>query len=541
MAALYCRLSRDDGTDSESNSIGNQRELLRKYARDKGFVVKGEYVDDGISGTTFERDGFKRMIGDIEAGKIGAVLCKDLSRLGRNNAMVAFYTEIFFPGNNIHFVAVNDGIDSAAGDNEIMGFKSIINEWYARDISKKIRSTFQTMAHQGLFIGAHAPYGYIIDPDDHHHLLPDPVTAPVVQDMFEMAAKGTSPYRIQQHLLDKKLLTPRAHLAQTTGKYLKALDPQVAYAWSLSTVTHILRNYQYCGHIISQKQSSPSFKDRKPQNRPKEEWVVAKNMHKSLVDETTFAKVQSFVKVKHRENKSGVVNIFAGMVKCSSCGGTMSYNSPTSRAKTGLFTCNLYKTRSRDGLCTAHSINMRWLSEIVLHKIKQQAAFISEHEGNLEAFFDGQLREGISDARRAQQQELDKIRRRATDLDVIIKRLFEQNALGILSDERLAMLTREYEEEQRGLRAKTDRLADALDREQEILLGAGHFIRAITQYKDITELDVDLLHQLIEKIIVHESEGVGKARTQKVDIHWRHVGLLPEHSDLRQGQKLVSL
>jgi DNA invertase Pin-like site-specific DNA recombinase len=527
LAAIYLRLSRDDGTDTESNSIGNQRELLHKYAKEHGLVVKGEYVDDGVSGTTFEREGFRRMIADIEEGKIGTVLCKDLSRLGRNNALVAYYTEMFFPGNNVRFIALNDGIDSAKGDNEIMGFKSIINEWYARDISKKIRSSFQTMAQKGWFIGAHAPYGYRVDPDDHHHLLPDEATAPIVQEMFAMAAQGITPYKIQQHLIDRKIITPRAHIAQTTGKYLDALKKQ--HEWDLTTVTHILRNPEYCGYIISQKQTTQSFKDKRVVNLPEDEWVIAKNMHKELVDEQTFQLVQSFIKVKHRKNASTTENIFAGMVKCQTCGYGLSYNSPRQRVKTGTYMCNLYKQHNRFRTCSPHYITFDALVNGIYTQMRKITAFIAEHEGDLERFYNEFLLAGAELNSRANQKELEKQQQRARELDALIKRLFEQNTLGNLSDERFVLLSREYEAEQKALLEKSTLLQTALNREKDVLLGAGHFLRAIAKYKDSAELTPALLHELIEKIVVHEAEGTGKARTQKIDIYWRFVGLLPEN------------
>ncbi|MCL2049328.1 MAG: recombinase family protein [Defluviitaleaceae bacterium] len=527
-AAIYLRLSRDDGGDAESNSIGNQRELLRKFAKETGIPVKNEYVDDGISGTTFEREGFKRMISDIEDGKIGVVICKDLSRLGRNNALVAYYTEIFFVENGIRFIAVNDGIDSAKGDNEIMGFRSVINEFYARDISKKTRSTFQTMALKGKFIGAHAPYGYSVDPEDRHHLVPDENTAPIVQEMFKMAADGMKPYHITLHLSNRKIVTPRVHIAQKTGKYMNAINKEFPTEWNLTTVVSILKNQEYCGHIISQKETTQSFKSKKVIHRPKEEWVIARNMHTALVDEQTFDKVQSLIKTKKRENVAKIDNIFAGLIKCSSCGYGLSYTSPTQRNVTGYYNCNLYRQRSRNKFCTSHYITFRYLYAIVFEHLKKLISFVESHKTDLEAFYSQYLHQGTDLNNRAKSRELEKHRKRANELDAIIKKIVEQNALGTLTDERFAVLSKEYEVEQRDLSEKIENLQTSLNQKKDSLQSAENFLTAIGKYTNVTELTAPILHELIEKIVVHQGVGVGKARTQEVDIYWRFVGLIPD-------------
>jgi len=528
MAAIYCRLSRDDGTDAESNSIGNQRDMLRRYARENNIAVGGEYIDDGISGTTFERESFQRMIEDIEAGKIGTILCKDLSRFGRNNALVAFYTEIFLPDNDVRFIAVNDGIDSDKGDNEIMGFKSIINEYYARDISKKIRSSMRNMAYKGWFIGCHAPYGYRLDPDDKHHLLPDETTAPIVQEMFALAAQGMSCRQIGIGLSERKILSPRAYVAHTTGKYAQHHDTEFPTEWNISTVQNILKNREYCGHIVSQKETTKSFKSQKRVYRPEEEWVIVRDTHEPLIDEHTYELAQSHIRVRKRPNANHADNIFAGLLKCSTCGYGLAYNSPCKGRKTAVYACNLYRQKSRVRSCTSHYISFNALYDIVLGQFLRIAEYVKEHEGDLDAFYSGYLVEGAEINQQVQQRDLEKSRRRGGELNTIIKRLFEQNALGKISDERFAALHGEYEAEHQALREKMELLQIALNREKDTLLNAGHFIRAISLYKDATELTTALLHELIIKIVVHDAEGSGKARTQDVDIHWRYVGLLPE-------------
>lgn len=532
VAAIYCRLSRDDGGDAESNSIGNQREMLRRYANENNLIIFNEYVDDGISGTTFERDSFKRMINDVEEGKIGVVLCKDLSRLGRNNALVAYYTELFFPDRDVRFIAVNDGIDSAKGENEIMGFKSIINEYYARDISKKIRSSMRTIAQKGHFIGGHAPYGYKLDPADRHHLLPDEETAPVVSQMFRWAAEGISANKIMDMLSDRHILTPRAYVAKTQGRYKNSYNHEFPAVWNLSTVLWILRNPEYCGHIISQKQTTKSFKNSKVVWRPKDEWVTVKNMHEPLVDEQTFEKVQSFIKTKRRENKYNADNIFAGMLKCYDCGYGLAYNSPCEGRRIGQYSCNLYKQRRRNATCTSHSISFSVLYEAVLTKVQNMLAFIQECESDYEAFYNNLLEEGANLNAQQYHRDLEKVLRRITELDTIMKSLYEDRARKIIPEDRFVTLFAGYDVEQRELKVQADGLKNQLSRESDNITNAGHFLRAISQFKEITELTPTLLHELIEKIVIHESNGRrGNNRVQRIDIHWRFVGLLPEDTE----------
>jgi len=316
-AALYCRLSRDDGGDSESNSIITQRQMLQRYARENGFYVCSEYVDDGISGTTFDRPSLKRMITDIEDGKIGIVLCKDMSRLGRNNAMVAYYTEIFFPDNDVRFIAIGDSIDTYKGENEIMAFKSVINEYYARDISKKIKAAYHTKALNGEFTAAFAPYGYKKNPDNKHHLIPDENTAGTVARIFQMAADGLTPFKIAAVLSREGILTPRAYTAEQHEKYKDCFNHKYPADWRNTTIAAILKNREYMGHMVCNKNTTKSFKNRKHIQLSEEDWIITENTHEPLVDEYLFNLAQKVVRVKKRENTAGHDNIFAGLLKCS--------------------------------------------------------------------------------------------------------------------------------------------------------------------------------------------------------------------------------
>jgi len=531
MGAIYCRLSRDDGGDSESNSIGNQREMLRQYAKEKGIAIRDEYVDDGISGLTFDRPQFQKMVKDIEDKKISIVIVKDLSRLGRNNALVAYYTEIFFVERDIRFIAVNDNIDSAVGENEIMGFKSVINEFYARDISKKIRSSVRTMALKGQYRGAFPPYGYMRDPFDKHRFAVDPETAPNVKEMFAMAAEGVSVYTIATHFTKRKVLIPTAYRNSIngSGKNDNLSEEQLTY-WHAVTVRNILKNKQYLGHLISQRFTTKSFKSKKRVYRPESEWIIVHDTHEPLTDVQTFNKVQNLVKTKKREFNANTErfeeNVFAGLLQCSTCGGGMCYNSPQCGRKSGAYTCTRYKKHNPAKPCASHYIMYRELYDLVLAGIQKLSATVKEHKSDLEAFYKEHLNREADENNLTGQQKLEKYRQRVGELDSILKKIVEKNALGYLNDEQFSLLSEDYAKERRDLCGKIETLQGEMDGKKDTLQNAECFFGAIERYTDITELTVAMLHELIERIVVHQAVGRGKAKTQRVDIYWRFIGLL---------------
>ena len=367
MAALYLRLSHDDGADTESNSIGNQRLMLQRYAKEHRFQIYDEYVDDGYTGTNFERDSFKRMIADIEAKKIGIVLVKDMSRLGRLNAMVTYYTDLYFPNHDVRFIAVNDSIDTDEGDNDIMPFKSILNEYYAKDISKKVRSAKHTMALAGKHMAPIAPYGYMISPDDKHKLIVDDETAPVVKRIFEMSASGMGYYKIASQLYKEKIPVPSAHEYARTGKRHRIAGYSCNYAWRDSTLVHILSNPIYLGHMVNGRAERKSYKNAKIIIHPESEWLIVPNTHPAIISENLYNDVQRLCHIKKRPLKNGGHCLYQGLLKCSDCGQSLSYN----RAPNGniWYACGKYKKSCRAGMknqCSGHRIREESLTELVL-------------------------------------------------------------------------------------------------------------------------------------------------------------------------------
>jgi len=524
LAALYLRLSRDDGGDSESNSIQNQRMLLAKYAREQGFVIYGEYVDDGVSGTTFERESFKRMISDIEDGKIGIVICKDLSRLGRHNAMVAFYTEIFFMENNVRFICINDGIDSAKGENEIMGFKSIINEFYARDISKKIRSVKTVHAQQGKRLGGVPAYGYMVDPLDKHKLVINPETAPIIRRMFQMSAEGMGIYKIAKTLTLEGIPTPKD---STSGIYTGA-------EWGTSIIAKMLKSRVYLGNMVSNKHIKPSFKSNKRVRTDESEWVEVTGVHEPIVEQDIFDLVQRRFGVKKRPSSSnpGFENIFVGLAKCFDCGSSLTISRHSGNG-TVYLCCYKYRNFTKDK-CTPHFIQYNRLYQLVLEGIQENAVIIKANTTNsdtttlnqrlLENFIRQSLATRTNHSQKADKVVLAKLVKRKSELSQIIKRLFEENVLGNLPSERFYELSSGYEAESKDVSAKITKLETTLADEQNQESKYRHFCDIMLKYTDVTELDATMLYNLIESIDIHAPEGRGKQRTQQVDIHYRFVG-----------------
>lgn len=451
-AALYLRLSRDDGGDAESNSIQTQRMMLRRYCKENGISVYFEYVDDGISGVTFERPGFKKMVADIEDSKIGTVICKDLSRLGRNNAMVAYYTEIVFPDADVRFIAINDGIDSAKGENEIMGFKSIINEYYARDISKKIKSSNRARALAGEFTAFLAPLGYCKSPENKHKLIVDEEGAKIVRYIFRMAVSdGLGTFQIASRLNSENIPTAREHFNGTGKDYFANYTPKYKPAWQASTVRSIIMNRVYLGEVVNGKSSTKSFKNKKRITMPPEQHIIVPNMHEPLVSPDDFEIAQRIIKAKYRVNKGNQDNMFVGILHCADCGSRMSFSPDSKTNFGGYFMCNKYRYRVKGEkhLCTVHYIPIDYLTDAVIAAIQNQARLadigdIQEYAEKLAAEkSDLMIKQAI--------KEQEKLIHRRDELDVIIRKLFEQNVLGVVTDERYIVMAADYEEEQNAI------------------------------------------------------------------------------------------
>jgi len=518
-AALYLRLSRDDGGDAESNSISNQREILQRYAMESGFEVVGEYVDDGISGTTFERPSFKRMITDMEDGKIGIMLCKDLSRLGRNNALVSYYTEIYFMENDIRFIALNDNIDTLHDDNEIMPFKSVINEYYARDISKKVRSAFRAQAYKGLYFGPKAPYGYAKDPDDPHRLIPDTEVAPVLKRIFALAAEGNSSGAIARTLTKEKILCPSAYIEKNL-KIKRRSSMYDEYKWDPKTIQCMLANRTYCGHMVSLKRKKKSFKSDQYICVPEDEHIVVLNTHEPLVSEEMFELVKKFRSTKKRPTQTGFNNIFQGLLKCADCGSGMALKFTDHRtSRTVGYNC----CYNRKGACPTHYITYKNLYGVVHAGILDRWEFVKAHENELEEYANKLSKKTDDFEVKQAKTALSKAIKRRDELDTLIQRLFEQNAIGLLTNERFLKLATTYENEQTEVKEKIDKLQARISSDEKERQDVMRFFKLIRKYTEINELDAGILKHLIDNILVHTPSGRGSNRRQKITVNFKFI------------------
>src|SRR5690554_4394867 len=371
ITALYCRLSRDDDYHGDSASIQTQKQMLEQYAKQNQFSHTKLYIDDGYSGTSFERPGFQELIKDIEKSKVSTIITKDLSRLGRDYLKTGYYLENYFPEHKVRFIAINDSVDSSKEHQEFTPFRNIMNEWYAKDISKKIKSAYHTKALEGKFTGPFAPYGYMKDPNNKHRLIVNPETGPIVKRIFELARQGLTTFKISMVLNKDKILKPRAQIIKDHGKYIIDKFVKNPYDWSGRTIYAILTNIEYLGHLVCNRNTSKSFKDRTLINVPKENWIIVKNTHEALIDEETFNAIQPMIAVKRKVVKETKTHqIFIGLVRCPDCGKTLSFSRREDRNSFGSYSCSTYRKFGKT-YCSMHYITYENLYKVILDDINK--------------------------------------------------------------------------------------------------------------------------------------------------------------------------
>ena len=522
ITALYCRLSRDDDLGTESMSIQSQKVILGQYAKDHGFTDCEFFVDDGYSGTNYDRPDFQRMIGLVEQGAVGTIIVKDLSRLGRNYLETGRYTEVIFPEYRVRFIAINDGVDSATGDNEFAPFKNIINEWYAKDISRKIKSAFQAKAAKGEFIGSFPPFGYQKSPVDKHKLIPDE-RAPYVKMMFQMALEGKSSAAIARALEQQRVLTPQAYIHEKFGATVAESTLLHPYSWSENTVRGILSNQVYLGDMVHYRAKQRSFKDKRRDMLPKDEWVIVKNTHEALIDEQTFQTVQQRVNVKQPFTARNPDNIYRGLIYCGECGGRWAFNRKSSRDSKGRFTC-AQNRRYGGKMCSCHYITLEQVNAVVLGDIRRHASLAAADTQRYAEYLARISRQGHTTDKSAWKKELDEANSRLAQLDTLLRRIYEDNVFGRLSDDRYAAMSASYETETKQLRTRATELQGLLTKAKDQSNGIEEFARQVAQYTDITELSEELVHTLIERVVVHEKEKIGPRQTMRIEIYYRFIG-----------------
>lgn len=533
--ALYLRLSKDDGTDSESSSIQTQKEMLTRYCRENGFAISEIYVDDGWSGTNSNRPSFQRMLSDIEDGKINCVITKDLSRLGRNYLETGGYTEVYFPEHNVRYIAVTDGVDTAKGYTmDITPFKNLLNDMYAQDISKKIKSSLLTRQKQGKFIGVKAPYGYVKDPADKKHLLIDERFAPTVRYIFQMAKDGVGMVQIARRLTAEKIPRPVVAAAEKFECYDRYITTdESAYKWSMGSVREILRNPVYKGAVRGQKRPTISLKSNKRKSRATSGTFVVENMHEPIIPPEEWELVQRLItsRKKARKTDRPYDNIFSGLVKCADCGYALSvskanrtWNSDNIIANYD-YQCNNYRMEGK-AVCTQHRISALSLYNAVLEDIRRLANEALDDDRQMISSIAERLGKDEKDSVRQAERELKKAAKRLVELDKLFAKLYEEHINGKVSERNYNALSATYEAEQTELENKIAELNETIKANREYGENAENFVDLIKQYADIDELTQALLNTLIERIEVHEPEEINGERIQKLDVYYKFVGRL---------------
>lgn len=541
VTALYCRLSRDDELQGDSNSIINQKKILQKYALDHGWKNIRFYIDDGISGATFNRPGFQEMIADIEAGIVKRVIIKDMSRLGRDYLQVGMYTEIMFPEHDVHFIAVNDGVDSKQGDNEFTPFRNIINEWYAKDTSKKIRAVMKVKGNAGEHLTTNAPYGYMKDPANPKQWVRDNDAANVVYDIGLYVMDGYGPSQIARLLKQRKILTPAAYY-ESKGINCNVKPQDDPYGWNASTVAHILDRWrEYLGHTVNFKTTKKSYKSKKKIQNPESEWVIFENTHEPIWTESIADAVRLARQTRRRPTKMGEMGMFSGMMFCADCGSIMYQCRATGfRREQEYYLCAGYR-KSRDICGSTHSIRTVILEELILQNLCKVVSYAREQEDQFVKMVMDMDEKERSKGLAKKKKLLTDAEKRISELDRIFKHLYEDNITGKLTDERFKKLSADYEAEQAALQTQANSLREEIQEEESKCANVERFLSIVRKYTEIPELTPHILHEFVEKIVVHAATDPHSKtnRKQEVDIYYKGIGILEMSRvfDIRQNEE----
>lgn len=523
-AALYCRLSRDDNMDSESNSIQNQRKILQKAAKDKGYTDTVFFVDDGITGTTMKRPGFQKMLTAIEAGYISAVFVKDLSRLGRNYIEVGKLTEEFFPLHDIRLVAVSDGVDSDEGEDDFTPFKNIMNEYYAKDISKKRRIVNKMKGNAGVPLSP-PPYGYIKNPDDPRFWVVEPEAAEVVRRIYRMALEGYGLAETAAQLAADGVVNPTYYWRSrgtSRGGSKSTVEPT---KWGHTTVKKILALQEYCGDVINFKSYSKSYKMKKRIENPEENRAIFLNVHEAIIDRQTWEKVQTLQKGTRRKKPTVTQepSVFSGLLKCPECGGNLNFHFNQNNHDIKFFSCQNHNSGYRKCSKT-HYIRLDFLEQVVLYEVKRLACFASEYEND---FIKAMIRRSAKVAengRIRKQRELDALTARDRELDMLFERLYEDNVAGKIDDARFAKMSKRYEQEQGENAKKIKALRLELKKDESKRMDIDDFLETVRRYTDAATITKRMVVELIDHIEVYHAEKQDGITNQRVVIHYNCIG-----------------
>ena len=527
ITALYPRLSHEDELQGESNSISNQKRILEAYAKQNGFTNLRWYTDDGYSGANFQRPGFQAMLADIEAGKVGTVIVKDMSRLGRNYLQVGFYTEMLFPQKGVRFIAVNDNVDSANGgmDNDFTPLRNLFNEWLVRDTSKKIKAVKKAKGMSGKPVTSKPVYGYLMDKDENY--IVDEEAAPVVRQIYQLCLAGNGPTKIARMLTEQQIPTPGTLEYRRTGS-TRRYHPGYECKWATNTVVHLLENREYTGCLVNFKTEKPSYKVKHSVENPIEKQAIFPNHHEPIIDTETWERVQELRKQRKRPNRYDEVGLFSGILFCADCGSVMyQQRYQTEKRRQDCYICGSYKKRTAD--CTAHFIRTDLLTAGVTENLRKVTSYAAKHEARFMKLLTEQTEDGSKRRNAARKKELEAAEKRIAELSAIFKRLYEDSVTGRISDERFTELSADYEAEQKELKERAAVLQGELSRTLEATANAEKFMKVVRKYTSFEELTPTLLREFVEKIVIHESEALdgkrrGKLRRQEIEIYYSFVG-----------------
>ena len=528
MTALYCRLSQEDDRAGESLSIENQKAMLLQYAREHHFPNPTFFVDDGVSGVTYDRPGFQAMLAEIEAGRVAVAITKDLSRLGRNSALTGLYTNFTFPQNGVRFIAINDNydtIDPNRVDNDFAGIKNWFNEFYARDTSRKIRAVQKAKGERGVPLTTNVPYGYVKDPENPRCWVVDPVAADVVKRIFDQCMEGRGPMQIANQLKADKVLTPSAYRT-LQGIKTPNKKPEDPCDWHSSTVVAILERREYTGCTVNFKTYTNSIWDKKQRDNPLEKQAIFPNTHEAIIEEAVFEKVQQVRQQRHRKTRAGRSSIFSGLVYCADCGEKLYYGATNNyRPEGAFFDCSLH-WKHKDK-CGTHYIRETVLSHIVLKHIQAVTGYILRHEAHFRTVMEEQLRLESSEQIRIRRKRLERNENRIAELKRLFIRIYEDNASGRLSDDRFDMLSLTYETEQKQLENECVTLRQEIEVQERQNENVEKFIQTAHKYVGIDELDGYALRELVSAIYVDAPDKSSGKRVQHIHIQYDGLGFIP--------------
>ncbi|MCD4837207.1 recombinase family protein [Phocea massiliensis] len=535
ITALYCRLSQEDANEGDSNSITNQKDILLRYAKEHRFPNPTFFVDDGYSGTNYDRPGFQQMLSEIEAGKVAVVLTKDLSRLGRNSSLTGLYINFTFPKYSVRYIAINDHfdtIDPNSTDNDVAGIKNWFNEFFAKDTSRKIRAVQKAKGERGVPLTTNVPFGYRKDPEDRTKWIVDEAAALVVKRIFKLCMEGRGPMQIAKLLQAEKVLNPTSYKRR---EGIKSPSPETAdpYHWNTNTVVHILERREYTGCTVNFKTYTNSIWDKKQRETPIEKQAVFYNTHLAIIEQEVFDKVQQIRKQRHRRTKTGKSSLFSGMVYCADCGAKMRYCTTNYFEKRqDHFVCANY--RSNTGSCSAHFIRAVVLEELVWMHMKAVIFYVTRYEKHFRAVMEQRLRMSSEEAIRGYKTQLAQAERRLAELDRLFIRIYEDNVSGRITDERFSLMSKTYEDEQAQLKVDIHRLRQEIEVQERQIEDLEKFIQRVHKYEDLQEMTPYALRELVKGIYIEAPDKSSGKRRQGVRISYDLVGFVPVEELLKQ-------